>query len=121
MLIKSSWAVLALIHALPAVALFKPSLLENLYGVQAGSTTYLLLQHRAAMFAGVFLACLWAFAKPESRQLAVIVVGFSMLSFLVLYLGNGMPERLRVIGIVDLIGLPFLTLATWNAFFSSGR
>ncbi len=120
MLVQWSWAVLALIHVLPALALFKPTLLTSLYGAQAGSTTYLLLHHRAALFVGVFVACIWALLRPESRQLAVAVVGFSMLSFLVLYAMGGMPESLRVIAIADLIGLPFWVVVAWQAFRATG-
>jgi hypothetical protein len=118
MLIKSSWAVLALIHVLPALALFRPALLNTLYGAQEGTPTYLLLHHRAALFAGVFVACVWAVFRPEARQLAVMVVGTSMLSFLVLYALAGMPEGLKVIAIADTLGLPFLALVAWQAFGS---
>jgi hypothetical protein len=116
MLVKLCWAILALIHAVPALALFKPALLTSLYGVQTGSITYILLHHRAALFVGVFFACVWALFQHESRQLAVVVVCFSILSFLMLYAMNGAPEGLRLIAIVDLIGLPFLILAAWQAF-----
>lgn len=56
MVIKLCWAVLALIHVIPALALFKPALLTTLYGAQTGSVTYMLLHHRAALFVGVFIA-----------------------------------------------------------------
>jgi hypothetical protein len=68
------------------------------------------------MFVGVLVACVWAFYRPESRQIAVVMVGISMLSFLALYALNGMPESLRLIAIVDLIGLPFLLIAGVQAF-----
>ena len=116
MVAKLCWAVLALIHLAPALALFKPALLSKLYGVDAGSITYLLLHHRAALFAALFVACLWAVFRPESRQLATVLVGSSMLSFLWLYAQAGMPESLRLIAIVDLIGLPFLLAGAWLAF-----
>jgi hypothetical protein len=121
MWVKWSWAALALIHAVPALALFKPSLLTRLYGASAGSNTYLLLHHRAALFAGVFIACLWALTKTESRQLAVVIVGLSMLSFLILYFVNGMPKSLQSIAIIDLVGLPFLMVVGWNAFYGLGK
>jgi hypothetical protein len=116
MLVKCCWAILALIHVLPALALFKPDLLTTLYAVQAGSVTHTLLHHRAALFFGVFVACIWAMLKPESRQLAATVVGISMISFLVLYAIAGMPNSLRVIAIADLIGLPFLIFVTFQSF-----
>jgi hypothetical protein len=116
MLAKLCWVILALIHIIPALAFFKPALLTSLYGVQAGSITYVLLHHRAALFLGIFIASVRALLHHESRQLAVIVIGISMLSFLMLYAMNGMPENLRVIAIADVIGLPFLTIAAWQAF-----
>jgi hypothetical protein len=39
-----------------------------------------------------------------------------MISFLILYFGGGSPPALRVIAIADLIGLPFLAYAAWDAF-----
>jgi hypothetical protein len=116
MFVKSCWVVLAIIHVLPALALFKPSLLTQLYQLQAGSVAYTLLQHRAALFVGVFIACIWAVFQPGSRQLAVVIVAVSMIAFLVLFLHTGMPSSLRIIAIADLIGLPFLTIAAWQAF-----
>jgi hypothetical protein len=116
MFIKSCWVILALIHAIPAFAFFKPSLLTSLYKVQADSAAYVLLHHRAALFFGVFIACIWALLQPGSRQLATIVVGVSMISFLVLFAISGMTDSLRIIAIADLIGIPFLTIAAWQAF-----
>jgi hypothetical protein len=83
MLVKSCWAILALIHAVPAFAFFKPSL------------------------------------QPGSHQLAVIVVGISVISFLVLFALNGMPDSLRLFAIVDLMGIPFLAMAACQAFFGA--
>jgi hypothetical protein len=116
MLAKFCWGVLAIIHVVPALAAFKPSLLTKLYGVETGSIAYLLLQHRAALFVAIFANCCWAMIRPESRQIAVVLVGISMLSFLVLYIAGEMPSQLRAIAIVDLVGLPFLLVAGWLAF-----
>jgi hypothetical protein len=119
MLVKLYWAILALIHAVPAFALFNPSLLTTLYGVQRDSVAYVLLHHRAALFFGVFIACIWALFQPRARQLAVIVVSISMISFLLLFALNGMSDSLRLIAIVDLLGIPFLTIAAWQAFLGA--
>jgi hypothetical protein len=116
MLAKWCWGMLAVIHIVPAFAAFRPSLLTKLYGVQSGSIAYLLLQHRAALFIGIFATCCWAIMRPESRQIAVILVGISMLSFLALFVAGERPSQLRVIAIFDLIGLPFLCIAGWLAF-----
>lgn len=110
------WGVLCLIHLLPAMALFRPSMITTLYGVPSGSSEFLLLQHRAALFLGVLVICVWAAMRPEVRQLASVAVAISMLSFLWLYFAAGQPLVLRQIAVVDLLGLPFLAMAAWLAF-----
>ncbi len=109
------WSVLGLIHLLPALALFRPSMISALYGVPPESATFLLLQHRAALFFCVLVICVWAALRPEVRQLASVAVAISMLSFLWLYAAAGQPVALRQIAIVDLAGLPFLAIAAWLA------
>lgn len=115
MIARICWAVLGLIHLLPALALFRPAMIGRLYGVEAGSTAFLLLHHRAALFLVVLVVCLWALARPEVRPLASVAVGISMLSFLWLYLAAGQLAALRQIAIADVIGLPFLVVAAWQA------
>ncbi len=116
MFVNFCWVVLALIHIMPALALFRPELLTSLYGVEAGASSFLLLQHRAALFAGVVATCIWAWVRPEARQLAVVVVAISMLSFLVLFFISGMPQVLRIIAIADLVGAPLLFTVALQAF-----
>ena len=110
------WLILAAIHALPALAFFRPATLTTLYGLAADNPLFLLMQHRAALFLAVFVACLWAAFVPEGRRLAVLVVGISMLSFLALYWLAGSPAPLKRIAVVDLAGLPFLAFVAWSAF-----
>lgn len=110
------WVVLGLVHLLPALALLRPSMIGSLYGVEAGSGAALLLQHRAALFLGVLIVCIWAALRPEVRQLASVAVAVSMVSFLWLYVAAGQPSSLRQIAIVDLAALPFLLGAGWFAF-----
>lgn len=110
------WILLAAIHAMPALALFRPTTLTTLYGIAADNPLFLLMQHRAALFLAVFVACIWAAFVPEGRKLAVLVVGISMLSFLVLYWQSGSPAPLKRIALVDLAGLPMLAGVAWLAF-----
>jgi len=110
------WLILAAIHFMPALALFRPATLTTLYGVAGDSPLFLLMQHRAALFFAVFAACVWAAFVPEGRRLAVLVVGISMLSFLVLYWQAGSPMPLKRIALVDLAGLPILAGVAWFAF-----
>ena len=118
MLTRLSWLVLAIIHALPALAFFSPSLLTRLYNVAPGEPAFLLLQHRAALFLGVLIACIWAAAEPGVWRLAVIVTATSMVSFLLLYFQAGMPAPLRTIAIAiaDVAGLIPLAYVAYNAF-----
>lgn len=110
------WLILAAIHALPALALFRPASLTTLYGIQPDNPLFLLMQHRAALFFAVFIACIFAAFIPESRRLAVLIVGISMVSFLALYWMAGSPTPFRTIALVDLAGLPFLAGVAWMAF-----
>jgi hypothetical protein len=117
-MIRLAWLFLALIHALPAIALVRPSLLTTLYGVDPTSPAYILLWHRAALFAVVLLICCWAAFRPEVRRLAAVAVAISMVGFLIIYSVQNMPTNLWAIAIADLIGLPALALAGWTAFRS---
>ena len=110
------WLILAAIHAMPALALFRPATLTTLYGIGADNPLFLLMQHRAALFFAVFAACVFAAFVPEGRKLATLVVGISMISFLVLYWSAGSPQSLRQIALVDLAALPVLALAAFLAF-----
>ena len=115
-MVRLAWLLLALIHALPAIALVRPSLLTTLYGVEPASSAYTVLWHRAALFAVVLLICYWAAFRPEVRQLAAVAVAISMVGFLVIYGVQGMPAHLRTIAIADLLGIPALAFVAWNAF-----
>ena len=110
------WLILAAIHAVPALALLRPAMLTSLYRLQPDNPLFLLMQHRAGLFFAVFAACLYGAFVPDGRRLAVLVVGISMVSFLVLYWQAGSPAPLKRIALVDLAGLPVLAAAAWSAF-----
>lgn len=111
-----AWGALALLHAVPSLALFRPTLLSKLYAIEAGSVPFVLVQHRAALFCCVSVVCIWAAVRPETRSLASVVVGISMFSFLILYGRKGRPRALRAIALADLAGLPLLAFAAGRAF-----
>lgn len=110
------WLILAAIHAMPALAFFRPATLTSLYRLQPDNPLFLLMHHRAGLFVAVFAACVWAAFISEGRKLAVVVVGISMVSFLALYWQAGSPPALRKIAQVDLAGLPVLAGVAWLAF-----
>jgi hypothetical protein len=103
-----SWGALALIHAAPGLAFFKPSLITKLYGVELTSPLFPLLHHRSALFLNVVLSCtVAAFSRP-SRLLAAATTAVSMVSFLGIFLLHGQQKSLKSIAMVDLAGLPAL-------------
>jgi hypothetical protein len=116
MIERLCYAVLALIHIIPASMLFRPEALGKLYGMEASGPVHALLHHRAVLFVIVVFACFWAIADPSARKLAVVVIATSMLSFLAIYWHAGSPSALKSIAMVDLAGLPFLAVVAWNAF-----
>ena len=116
MIDRLAWALLALLHLPPALALARQGMIETLYGVSRAEPTFLLLQHRAALFLVVMLICLWAMADPGVRRLASVAAALSMLSFLLLYWLAGAPAALRPIALADLLFVPVLAFAAWRAF-----
>jgi hypothetical protein len=120
MIAKLCWAILLAIHTMPALALFRPALISKMYRVDAESPLFLLFQHRAALFFVICVICVWAIFRPETRPLATIAVGISMVSFVLIWLLAGAPSALKSIAVADIIGLPFLIFAGWQAFKIGG-
>jgi hypothetical protein len=116
MITKICWAILLAIHTMPALALFRHTLISKMYRVNADSPLFLLFHHRAALFLVICVICLWSIFRPEMRPLATVAVGISMVSFVLVWLLAGAPSALRSIAVVDIIGLPFLIFAGWQAF-----
>ncbi len=119
MLDRIAWVILGVIHLPPFAAFFVPSLITRLYGVAPDDVNFALLQHRAALFGIVVIACIWATFDPSTRKLAAVVTALSMVSFLVIYGIYGQPVALRSIAAADMIGLPCLAYVGWKAFFAS--
>lgn len=120
MLERICWIILgSLIHLPPFAAFFAPSLITRLYSVAPDDVNFVLLQHRAALFGVVVIACIWAAFDPDVRKLAFVVTALSMVSFLAIYAIHGQPSALRSIATADLVGVPFLIYVGWKAFFTS--
>ncbi|MBU4611776.1 phosphopantetheine adenylyltransferase [Achromobacter sp. GG226] len=116
-LTKLSWGALALIHAIPAAALFRPALLARLYGIGASGDLGVLMTHRAALFLAVAAVCVYAAFDPGARRAAGLVTGISVVGFLVLYASAGWPSgSLRGIAIGDAIALVPLIWVAWAAW-----
>ena len=114
--VVGAWVLLALIHATPALAFFRPAQLDSLYSIDADSPIFSLMHHRAALFLVIVVLCIWAALDPAVRRLAAVCVGISMIAFLAIYWRAGQPAALKTIAMVDLVGLLPLALVTWNAF-----
>lgn len=102
------FALLAVIHFLPAVAALAPSQLSALYGVPPEDKVLTtLLQHRAVLLGLVGAAFATAAFMPSLRWAALIGGTISMLAFLVIAFANGeLGGSLQKIAIVDAAGLP---------------
>ncbi len=119
-LVRTGFAVLALLHVMPALVLFQPGLSERLYDVPAGSDLSLLIRHRGALFGVVVLTAAWAVLDPAVRGVACVALAVSMASFVILYWQAGLPTgALRTIAIADVAGL--LVLAVLAAISIGGR
>ena len=113
---RLAWGMLALVHTAPAIALVRPRLVTKLYGTGPTESAYLLLHHRAALFAVIVLVSVWAMFDSSVQRLAAVSVAISMMSFLILYAAHDRPRRLRKIAIADMVALPALAYVTWQAF-----
>ncbi len=112
-----AWISLAIVHLMPAAVLVRPGLIETLYGVQAAGDLGVLLMHRGSLFLSIVVVCLYAAWASGARRAASLVVGISVVSFLVIYMGAGAPAGpLRVIAIADLVALAPLGLVGWQAW-----
>jgi hypothetical protein len=116
-LITLCWLVLAVIHASPATVLFRPSLISALYGIQPASSTGLLLVHRGGLFLAIVVVSSLAAFSRGARRAASLVIGISIISFLMIYGSVGAPEGpLRTVAIVDAAALLPLALVIWSAW-----
>ena len=116
-LVMVCWLILAAVHASPAAVLFRPALTETLYGVPPTGATGVLVVHRGALFLAVFVVAVFAAFSPEARKAATLVVGISVVGFLVVYAMAGAPQGpLRTIAVVDVLALLPLAFVTWRAW-----
>jgi hypothetical protein len=116
-LVVVCWLALAAIHASPAAVLLRPALTETLYGVPPIGPSGVLLIHRGALFLAIVVLALFAAFAPEARRAATLLVGISVVGFLVVYAMAGAPEGpLRSIAIVDTAALLPLAVVSWSAW-----
>ncbi len=116
-LTKVCWGLLALIHLSPSLPVFRPKLIETLYGISPSGDLGVLTTHRAFLFLALFITALIAMFNLESRKLASIILTISMVSFLFLYVREGLPSgALQKIAIADGMGLFPLAFVIWQSW-----
>jgi hypothetical protein len=117
-LLKVAWALLALVHAVPAAALVAPGALRRLYGIEPGGELAVLLTHRGALFLALTVLGAFAAVDPAVRRVAGGVITISVVSFLVLYVRAGAPDGpLRRVALVDgaaLLPLALVLVGAWR-------
>ena len=117
MSIRIAWLLLALLHVMPALSVFLPALVESLYGFKPEGELAVLMTHRGVLFLAVFVAALIAAFHEPSRKLASVVIGISVIGFLIVYANAGFIDgNLRRIAIPDAIGLLPLVWVAYNAW-----
>lgn len=114
------FGALAVIHALPAMAVLAPARLSSLYGFEVSdSVLTTLLQHRALLFGILAAALIYAIFTPSVRWPVLIGAVVSMGGFLLIAMIRGETSGvLRSIVIVDIVGLMIAALAAvilWKA------
>ncbi|MEL6371778.1 MAG: hypothetical protein AAFY84_10015 [Pseudomonadota bacterium] len=115
--VKIAWALLAVLHVMPALSAFVPGLIERLYGVSPDGEIGTLLVHRGVLFFAVLMVAVVAIFHVPSRRLASIVLMISMIGFLIVFWRAGMPTGdLRKIAITDAVGVLPLAYVCLNAW-----
>lgn len=117
LLTKISWGLIAIIHLMPSLVLFKPDLTNKLYDISPAGDLGLLIIHRGALFLGIVVASIFAIFDQDSRRVISCVAAISIIGFLFTFWRGGMPEgALRTIALADLFALVPLLIVIYDAF-----
>jgi hypothetical protein len=115
--VKLAWFLLGLLHVPPAATAVSPRLVQRLYGVAPSGDLELLVMHRGVLFCAIVTSCVLGAFDPAVRRALGVVVGTTMVGYLLLYWRAGMPTGpLRVVAFMDLLGLAPLAFALWSAW-----
>ncbi|MGX1786374.1 hypothetical protein ACWIGM_06525 [Bosea sp. NPDC055332] len=122
-LVPVGLAVAGIINLLPTIGVAGAGWLRSLYGFEIASPDLeILLRHRAVLFGLVGILLLVAAVRPGLRDVAVLVAGASMASFIVIALLVGdYGPAIRKVVIADIIGLLALVPAMFARLAPSHR
>jgi hypothetical protein len=106
-LVPIGLVIAGIVNLLPTIGVAGASWLRSLYGFEiANPDLEILLRHRAVLFGLVGLLLLAAALRPGLRNVAVLVAGASMASFIVIaFMVGGYGPAITKIVIADIIGL----------------
>lgn len=107
LLVQIGFALLTVIHGLPAIGAVVSSKISGTYGVSTDDAVAMtLLQHRAVLFGILAAGSCAAVFRPELRIAVLIGAMVSMTAFLAIAIARGETRgTLRTIVIVDVIGI----------------
>ncbi|MFC5421259.1 hypothetical protein ACFPOB_17010 [Bosea eneae] len=122
-LVAGGLVLAGIINLLPVVGMAGADWLRSLYGLEIRSLDLeILLRHRAVLFGIVGGLLLVAAFRPGLRDVAVLVAGASMMSFIVIaLLVGGYGPAIRKVVIVDIVGILALVPAIVARSASSSR
>jgi hypothetical protein len=122
-LVAGGLVLAGIINLLPVVGMAGAAWLRSLYGLEIRSLDLeILLRHRAVLFGIVGGLLLVAAFRPGLRDVAVLVAGASMMSFIVIaLLVGGYGPAIRKVVVVDIVGLLALVPAIVARSASSNR
>ncbi|HEV7324162.1 MAG TPA: hypothetical protein VGN91_03780 [Bosea sp. (in: a-proteobacteria)] len=106
-LVPIGLVIAGIVNLLPTIGVAGTSWLRSLYGFEiANPDLEILLRHRAVLFGLVGLLLLAAALRPGLRNVAMLVAGASMASFIVIaFTVGGYGPAITKIVIADIIGL----------------
>lgn len=106
-LVPIGLVIAGIVNLLPTIGVAGASWLRSLYGFEiANPDLEILLRHRAVLFGLVGVLLLVAALRPGLRNVAVLVAGASMASFIVIaFMVGGFGPAITKIVIADIIGL----------------
>lgn len=106
-LVPIGLVIAGIVNLLPTIGVAGASWLRSLYGFEiANPDLEILLRHRAVLFGLVGVLLLVAALRPGLRNVAVLVAGASMASFIVIaFMVGGFGPAITKIVMADIIGL----------------